>query len=886
MPHDIIDNRSEKLLDHIKRILPGSEQARFAVGYLFLSGLKPIHRHLDRLREIRLLIGNTTSRETLETLAEGYKRLELIEEVAEEWRYPKRVEMQHSAEETAENLRDAISLMDQTDEDEATIRTVLRLIQEKRLKVRVYTKGRLHAKAYIFDYGKVYDLFRHSDRQRYRMLEGFLVTGRKCLFLTATPRNKTAWDVYHQIKLFHPEERTDLPINPPNLREFFRGVEAEEKQLQDVLVHVLIRRTRRDVLRWYGYDAETHERVNPARFDEYQNGGRRAYILVGGKHQFFPARELETITYSIEDTYQGLYGHLRQYMGRPGQDQLNPSSDELTYARYGLWHYVREEKKRRSPYTELHQAGANLRGLMRVMLFKRFESSVHAFRETLRRLVRIHQDFLKAMDEDIVPAGEEAQDVLYESDQMEEVQLFDALRQVSGRYDIADFHTDLLRRHLDQDIRILGEMLDLVEPITPEGDAKLQTLKGWLSRRPLSEGKRLLFTQYADTAQYLYDNLNPNDQHDDIEVIYSGDKSRERVVGRFAPRANSWYHPREDESELNTVIATDVLAEGLNLQDCDKVLNYDLHWNPVRLIQRLGRIDRIGSEHERIFAFNFLPETGIERQLSLRDKLAQRITEIHETIGEDAAILDPSEQLNKEAMYAIYEKRGESLGQFEGEEEERIDLNEAEERLRLMRRDDPTEFDRIVSLRDGLRTGRETSTGGIFAFFSAGRYQQLLLLDEEGNVLSRDLSDALRAIACGPEELPRPLPEGYNAALMKAKRLFDDEVRHRRTQREYATTLTRAQRYVLRELRVLFNAIKDDDRRGDISLLEEAFRGALTTAVRKELNRLRRNGATGEDLVTELKRIYFQHNLKDLPTRTRWVTAEEVPRIVCSEALV
>ena len=94
MPHDIIDNRSEKLLEHIQCILPTSERVRFVVGYLFLSGLKPIRAELERLCEIRLLIGNTTNRETLETLAEGCKRLDMLNEVIEDWRYPKRIEMQ------------------------------------------------------------------------------------------------------------------------------------------------------------------------------------------------------------------------------------------------------------------------------------------------------------------------------------------------------------------------------------------------------------------------------------------------------------------------------------------------------------------------------------------------------------------------------------------------------------------------------------------------------------------------------------------------------------------------------------------------------------------------------------------------------------------------
>src|SRR5208337_1900835 len=121
---------------------------------------------------------------------------------------------------------------------------------------------------------------------------------------------------------------------------------------------------------------------------------------------------------------------------------------------------------------------------------------------------------------------------------------------------------------------------------------------------------------------------------------------------------NPEYKFHKDESEITLLVATDVLSEGLNLQDGDKIINYDLHWNPVRLIQRFGRIDRIGSEHDVIWGFNFLPETELDKNLGLKDKLESRIREIHETIGLDAAVLESSEQLNPEAMYAIYEKRG------------------------------------------------------------------------------------------------------------------------------------------------------------------------------------------------------------------------------------
>src|SRR5215469_13126226 len=137
--HDIIDNRSEKLVDHINRMLDSTEYARFAVGYFFLSGLESIAERLNGVKELRLLIGNTTNRETLEQLAEGYRRLELVTEAAEAQNFPKRTETKRMAKETADNIRATVEVMDQTDDAEAMVKTLARLIEEKRLKVRVYT---------------------------------------------------------------------------------------------------------------------------------------------------------------------------------------------------------------------------------------------------------------------------------------------------------------------------------------------------------------------------------------------------------------------------------------------------------------------------------------------------------------------------------------------------------------------------------------------------------------------------------------------------------------------------------------------------------------------------------------------------------------------------
>lgn len=1120
--HDIIDNRNQTLVDKINCILDSSEAAHFAVGYFFLSGFTAIAERLKDIKELRLLIGNTSNRETIEQIAQGYRRLELIEDKIEAQKYPKRVEEKRIANETAANIRSSIELMDQTDEAETLLQNLVEMIEEKRLQVKVYTKGTLHAKAYIFDYGQIYDDkgrvlersengiaivgssnlslsgithntelnvvihgndnhtelthwfnelwdeaqdfnqalmqemkkswaglpvrpydvymktlytlvkdrlentelkkiilddeiskqladfqkvavnnavqnikdyggafvsdvvglgksfigaaivkrfeqtesarpliicpapliemwekynevyhlnarvlsmgmlkedengdvktllndYKYEDRdfvlideshnlrnhntQRYKVVEAFLGAGKPCCFLTATPRNKSAWDIYHQLKLFHQDDKTDLPIDPPDLKEFFQLVEKGEKKLPELLSHILIRRTRNHILRFYGIDSQTHKQVDPTNFQEYLNGSKRAYVIVGGKHRFFPKRELETIEYSIEDTYQGLYKELRQHLGKPRKRKLvKAPTNELSYARYGLWNYVLKDKQKQEPYNTLQRAGSNLRGLMRVLLFKRFESSVYAFQITIERLLLVHQRFLEALSQGFIPAGEEAQTLLSENQSEEDVieqDLMDELHRVSVKYDLADFDAERLQQHIEHDIDLLQKIQQLVEPITPDKDTKLQTLKKWLSKPALKEKKVIIFTQFSDTAKYLYDNLNPDDKHDDIDVIYSGlNKNKARLVGRFAPKANPEYKFNKNESEINTLIATDILAEGLNLQDGDLIINYDLHWNPVKLIQRFGRIDRIGSDKDVIYGYNFLPELGIERNLGLTQKLKNRIQEIHDTIGEDAAILDKTEQLNQEAMYAIYENNGKQLSLFDTEDEEEfLDLNEAEEILRKLQKDDPGEFERIANLPHGIRSAKFSTQKGSFVFCEASDpnrpdikgYQQLFLVNDKGEITSRDIPLILGTIKADNTTPTQKLLKNHNEIVTHIKSQFAEEVKHRQSERQFNHRMTQGQKYIVRELKIFFKSIKDEEIKAQINIIEEAFRHSTNQAINRELNRLRRNSFTGKELFEQLKKIYNQHNMHESYSHRLPTLSAPIPVIICSEALV
>jgi hypothetical protein len=252
-------------------------------------------------------------------------------------------------------------------------------------------------------------------------------------------------------------------------------------------------------------------------------------------------------------------------------------------------------------------------------------------------------------------------------------------------------------------------------------------------------------------------------------------------------------------------------------------------------------------------------------------------------------VLDPGERLNEESMYAIYEKDNRKLGLLEEENEEPFDLNEVEQLMRQMRQESPDLYARVSDLRDGIRAARAASQPQTFAFFRAGRYQKLALLDGAGSVVTSDPGEVINAIRCGPEEPGLPLPPGYNATLMAAKKRFDEEVRLRHSQQRHAASLSQAQRYVLRELRVVYESMPEGDDRGDLETMEAAFRKAQSASVQKEISRLRRADVSGAPLLDEIRRIYFRYCLRETSTRQEAAELEketEYPRIVCSEGLV
>ncbi|MEZ5439879.1 MAG: helicase-related protein [Lysobacterales bacterium] len=308
----------------------------------------------------------------------------------------------------------------------------------------------------------------------------------------------------------------------------------------------------------------------------------------------------------------------------------------------------------------------SLQRLMTVNLLKRLESSVHSFRITLGKLQDRNADTLASI-EAYRERGQAATvvDLAQRLDQLEadEDELPDLDEAAIGskiRIDLADMDLPRWKHDLERDLAIIDALLAEMEKISPADDTKLQRLKARIEdklARPINPGNRklLIFTAFADTAEYLYEHLSPAVRHHQLHsgLITGSAPARstlrkgldfQTLLMLFSPRSKERSAILPDESgEIDLLIGTDCISEGQNLQDCDCVINYDIHWNPVRIIQRFGRIDRIGSVNKHIQLINFWPDITLDEYIKLKERVENRMVIVDVTGTADDNVLQPED---------------------------------------------------------------------------------------------------------------------------------------------------------------------------------------------------------------------------------------------------
>ena len=777
--------------------------------------------------------------------------------------------------------------------------------------------------------------------QRSEGLKEYLNAGdHKVVLMSATPQNLGPRDIYRQLILFLDDRDHGLPIEPVSLDQYFGNAEQwlahqsrvadyrsefEEwernrqqaappippaapsiphARIEDVLAQVFIRRRRRDVRDLYGDSAE-----------------------INGKPIQFPTPTLENIDYRLD----------RVYAQAGTFEQIARALATHKASRYQASEYLWPEARHKSRYSGLLRSRDRLAGLMKVLLLKRLESSVAAFQSTLESLMRSNRHFREAVQVGYVPVGQMATRLL-NGQQFDADEAFEILGQEDDReesrgaaHPASDFDAARWIEDLDADYDLLSDLHTRVKAISPENDDKLRALRQFLQQPEVAGGKVLIFSEAETTIDYLYEQLNPDGKNVEIERLTGSNRDRaESIVGRFSPKSNPPTSGRRAAPEIRILLATDVVSEGQNLQDSARVLNYDLHWNPVRLIQRFGRVDRIGTEHDVIHLHNMWPDFEVDRDLDLTDRLSRRIQLFHDLIGLDNRLLSDAEQLNADAMYRIYGDQ-----QLPDSDDGLDDVSvhqRAVATLQRIREDQPELWEQIKGLPDGIRSALiarpkvgEAATSGAApptdATVVEGTQPPLLSpsnlksaspspFDEPAAGESLVLLGAGEANACfavGDDLLPRPispaqliahaecedgtpampLPPGTNERVMKAFGRFSTEL-GQRLGRSRRPRNTRARRYVSKQLSIMRNeAAGDAAEIRRIDELRQIFGGPIPQRAEAALSEVHAIRPRGSALLARLDALRETYRLSvadysDAPDAPE----PEVIRIVCSDGLV
>lgn len=559
---------------------------------------------------------------------------------------------------------------------------------------------------------------RNPAGKRYLAIKEFIrLSDSRCILLSATPYNKHYQDLSAQLRLFVPEDK-DLGIRPERkIREMgevtfqarfqcaVRSLAAFEKSdyaddWRELMRLYLVRRTRSFI------------QDNYAELDDAT--GRRFLRYEDGSQSFFPERLPKTMRFTInEDDKDDPYGRL-------ASPNIVRAIDRLNLPRYGLGNYIAALEKIAIPPTPekkqidgLSRAGKRLMGFCRTNLFKRLESGGPAFLLSIERHILRNFVFLHALENDLpLPIGSQAAELLDANANDEDEDLFastlfddesheepeDEAEKVAGERPAAlrteadyqtraaeiyrEYHASFQRRfkwirsslfqprlaeHLQADNKALLKILSDSGSWNIAKDTKFAALLALLREHHPHE-KILIFTQFADTVNFLTRELRAHGITQ-MEGVTGGSTDPTETAWRFSPVSNRKRDKLKPEEELRILIATDVLSEGQNLQDAHIVVNYDLPWAIIRLIQRAGRVDRIGQQAREILCYSFLPADGIERIINLRGRVVARLRQNAEVVGADEAFFE--DETATQPLVNLYHEKS---GILDGEADTEVDL--------------------------------------------------------------------------------------------------------------------------------------------------------------------------------------------------------------------
>lgn len=584
--------------------------------------------------------------------------------------------------------------------------------------------------------------FRNDVTNSYEMLHK-ICHGKKVILVSATPINNYSRDIENQLSLFQSKHDSTI-VGVKDLEGFFRSLRSKEsvfekgtpefieqqrknsEEIRDkILRHIMIRRTRGEIRDYYADDMEKQGLFFP-----------KLGSPIPIEYTF------DEITDSIFKETVGIIKTFRYSRYKPLTYLIKPTPELNT----------------------MMAAQHNMGGFMKSILVKRLESSFYAFKLTLGRFRESYEKFISMYEKGDIWISKKLNVFdLLENDNLEK--LIEAEKNEDAmHFKKADFNENFLK-DLKWDLNKLRYLENIWEDVTT--DPKLEEFIVQLnSDNRFANNKKIIFTESRETAEYLGDNLK--EVFGERVVVYSGSSSQHlklQIEDSFNPK---YKHKNKDRYDI--LITTDILAEGVNLHRANALVNYDLPWNPTRIMQRVGRINRVGTEHDEIYVYNFFPTAQSSQHMPLKERILEKLQAFHDTLGEDYKYLSDDEEVTSQGLF-------DALNQDldvddEGSNPELAYLAH----IRKIRDEDSELFETIKKLPKKAKTGRlsdKVKDDSTISFIRKGALKTFFIAD---GVNTKQISflEAVKFLECESDEKKISIGESFYNHYEKNNISFDE----------------------------------------------------------------------------------------------------------------
>lgn len=700
---------------------------------------------------------------------------------------------------------------------------------------------------------------------------------KKVILVSATPLNNKPEDIANLVYLF--QDSKDSTLEEGNLQKFFREQIDRYNKLKKQKNISLIAEEIKAIYERIRVKVVEPLTVRRTRTDLMENDAYKQDLLKQGI-QFPEVKAPCKIYYQLDDRLDDLYDKTIMY--------LSDQNNGLQYYRYQAIKYLKPDKKNK--YKKADMISVQLAKIMKTLLVKRIDSSFYAFKQSLKRYYNANQIMLNMFEKGTIYIAPnlKVNELLSEDKEEDLIKLIEEARDTDPTIEICtpnDF-VEGFKDGIEADNKILKELVKLWDEV--DSDPKLDIFIDYLKTRLFDkeinqEGKLVIFSESKETTKYLSDSLRENG-FDHILTVQSDNRDTQMPILLANFDAN---YKGEKKNDFNIVISTEVLAEGVNLHRANVIVNYDTPWNSTRLMQRIGRVNRIGSSAKAIYIFNFFPTSKVNNDIELEKKAKMKLFAFHAALGEDSQIYSTDET-------------PESFGLFDKNiDEERDEKLRYLMWLRQLKAENPDLIKHINKLPLRARVGRKSKLlpGSTIVFIRNKRRDAFTFIRANGDVEDLTFLEAAKEFEARIDEKSIPLHAKHHEQVAKAIEIFasmekESQVAKRKVNPSQGPNEKKALIYLDG-----FTNIPDISDQ-ELDLIEKA-KIAITTGkfqqLQRDINKLRtatkKTPVKPVVLLEQLIKIisaypleHIQDNTGDKYTQQGKITDEFTPEIIISES--